>query len=199
MPRESVNLDPYRDEISHRILDEQQPVREVLNWLASEGITVSQRTLERRISEWKVTRYGLTLNQDVIDRIGQIYHTTRDSDTEIAEHLNTDGYNLSHWQVQRVRWSQNWRRRAANDEQKLAQRTETFQRVEQALNEGTARNYGRGHLEAYLRSQKQYPARHNDLRDAIKTLDREGTQARKLGPKKRRQKGEYITRGPDWL
>jgi hypothetical protein len=99
MPRESVNLDPYRDEISHRILDEQQPVREVLNWLASEGITVSQRTLERRISEWKVTRYGLSLNQDVIDRIGQIYHTTRDSDTEIAENLNTDSYNLSHWQV----------------------------------------------------------------------------------------------------
>jgi hypothetical protein len=97
MPREPVDLDPYRDEISHRILDEQQPLREVLNWLAGEGITVSQRTLERRISEWKVTRYGLTLNQDVIDRIGQIYHTTRDSDMEIAQHLSTEGYSVSHW------------------------------------------------------------------------------------------------------
>jgi hypothetical protein len=104
------------------------------------------------VEPWKVTRYGLTLDQAVVNRIGEIYHTTGDSDTEIAQRLNTEGYNLSHWQVERVRWSQNWRRRAANDEQRLTQRTETFQRVEQALDEGTVRNYGRGHLEAYLRS-----------------------------------------------
>jgi hypothetical protein len=30
-------------------------------------------------------------------------------------------------------------------------------------------------------------------------LDKQGTLARQLGPKKRRKRGEFITRGPDWL
>jgi len=75
---------------------------------------------------------------------------------------------------------------------------ETHQRVEQALS-GTARSYGKGHFTAYLRSQEQYPARENDVRNSLRILDKEGTLARQLGLKKRRKGGEFITRGPDWL
>jgi len=72
----------------------------------------------------------------------------------------------------------------------LAQRIETFQQVHEALGEGAVRNYGRGHFDAFLRSQKQYPAREDDVRDAIKTLDPQGTQARRLGPRKQRPRGQ---------
>jgi hypothetical protein len=71
--------------------------------------------------------------------------------------------------------------------------------VEKALSEGAVRNYGRGHFDAFLRSQEQYPAREDDVRDAIKALDAQGTEARRLGPKKRRPRGQYITPGPNWL
>lgn len=58
MPRQAVNLKPLRDEISHRVLREQQPVSEILNWLAMQGIIISRATLKRRLTtSFEVTSY----------------------------------------------------------------------------------------------------------------------------------------------
>jgi hypothetical protein len=171
----------------------------VVDHLNRASVNVSIRTLRRRCQDWQLSRQG-ALDQATIERISLEFHTTYHNDAEIAATLNTSlNVPISVWQVKRVRLAYNWRRRAANNEQRLDQQAETFQRVESALNEGTARNYGRGHLTTYLRCQQAYPAREDDLRDALSTLDREGTRARQLGPKKRRKGSEFLTRGPDWL
>jgi hypothetical protein len=196
MPAKSADLDTFRDDISQRVFDKRQSHQEVLTWLATERVYISRRTLVRRLAEWKVTWVP---DQAVVDRIHQLYHTTRSSDAEIARSLSAEGINISHWQVERIRWAHGWRRRATNDEQRLTQRVETFRQVEKALGEGAVRNYGRGHFDAFLRSQEQYPAREDDVRDAIKALDPQGTEARRFGLRKRRPRGQYITSGPNWL
>jgi hypothetical protein len=77
--------------------------------------------------------------------------------------------------------------------------TETFALVEQALQQGTVRCYGRGLLRTYLRVVYRHQAREDDVRDALAALDVVGTESRRKGPDKRHKGGEYITPGPDWL
>lgn len=60
------------------------------------------------------------------------------------------------------------------------------------------RCYGRGLLQSYLRL-KGHHAREDDVRDALAHLDPESTEARRRGPDKIRQSGEFIIPGPDFL
>jgi hypothetical protein len=72
--------------------------------------------------------------------------------------------------------------------------------IQQKLDEGTIRSYGKELIQAHLRVNHAYQARENNVRYALKKLDIKGTAARMPGPKRRRKKsGEYIVRGPDWL
>jgi hypothetical protein len=54
-------------------------------------------------------------------------------------------------------------------------------------------------LRTYLRIKYRHNAREDDVRDAIATLDIPGTESRRKGPDKGRQREEFITPGPDWL
>lgn len=72
--------------------------------------------------------------------------------------------------------------------------------VQQELDEGTIRSYGRELVQAHLRVNHAYRACEDDVRYTLKKLDAKGTAARKPGPKRRRKRGgEYIVCGPDWL
>jgi hypothetical protein len=183
MVRPALLLDDHRTEIEFLLLDLRYSYQQVIQQLNIQDLRISERTLRRRCKEWQISRRQLGLDEAVINKIEWEFHNTYHSDTEIVAALsNTLGLHLSVWQVQRVRLAHEWRRRAANEEQMLAQQADTNQRVENALSESTVRNYGRGHLQAYLLSQQQYPARANNLRSALHTLDKEGTKARQLGP-----------------
>ena len=80
------------------------------------------------------------------------------------------------------------------------QRTATFDIVQQELQEGTTRSYGRELVQTHLRIHHRHRSREDDIRDALHKLDEKDTAARKPGPKRRRKRGgEFIVRGPDWL
>jgi len=87
-----------------------------------------------------------------------------------------------------------------DEEQMAEQRTATFDIVQQELQEGTTRSYGRELVQTHLRIHHRHRSREDDIRDALHKLDEKGTAARKPGPKRRRKRGgEFIVRGPDWL
>jgi rhodanese-related sulfurtransferase len=98
-----------------------------------------------------------------------------------------------------VRLAHGWRRRANNDDQLAAARAETFTLVEQALQQGEVRCYGRGLFRTYLQVKYHHNAREDDVRDALAALDAVGVESRRKGSDKRQKDGEYITPGPDWL
>jgi len=199
MPPRAIDLELHRIEIESLLLDLGYTYEQTVQELKTIGLEVSISTLKRRCKNWQIARRQLRLDQSVVDKIKWEFHNTFHNDQQIAAAVGSAvGLDLSIWQVQRIRLAHNWRRRAANDDQLLAQQAETHQRVEQALSD-VPRNYGRGHFKAYFISQEQYPARDNDIRQSLRTLDHQGTLARQLGPKKTRQGGEFITRGPDWL
>jgi len=201
MAPSSKDLDQFRDRIERRLRN-METHQQILDWLHSEGHSISRRTLLRRLKRWNISTRSTTAGTDatLITAIRDEFHSTNSNDSTIAATLTTNGIPTTANQVQEVRLRHGWRRRAANDEQLAEQRAETFQMVQEELEEGTIRAYGRELTKTHLLTHRAYRAREDDVRDALRKLDDKGTAARKPGPKRRRKRGgEYIVRGPDWL
>lgn len=200
MPRPRKNLDRFRDEIEHRIAN-RQTRDQILNWLASQRVIVSKTTLSSRCVAWAASRRTTTAASDVdlVSAIDLAYHATNHSDETIAQNITAQGILTTMNQVKEIRLAHGWRRRGNDEEQLAALRAETFSLVEKALQEGVVRCYGRRLLRAFLRVKYHHQAREDDVRDALAELDAAGTEARKKGPSKTHQRGEFITPGPDWL
>jgi hypothetical protein len=169
----------------------------VLQWLCREGISISRSTLRRRLKDWDISKKSITASTDaaLIEAIDAEFHSTTHYDATIAANLTANGIYTILNQVQEVRLQHGWRRRAVNDAQIAEQRSETFDLVRQELNKGTVRLYGRELVVTHLRTYRGYRAREDDVRDALRRLDGQGTTTRKPGPRRKQRGGEFITRG----
>jgi len=200
MPPQAVDLEPFHDEISRRVTVLRWDQDRIVAWLAREhDIVISKVTLRRRLTEWGVTRRAGPIDPTLIAAIDHEFHHTLHNDREIAQKLNSQGFNTSHSQVKDIRLSHGWRHYNRSDADNATAVEATFQRVDEALEEGTARNYGREFLQSNLRSVHGFRATENTIRDALATLDPGGTAKRKPGPGKGKKKGEFNTKGPDYV
>lgn len=200
MTRTGVDLERFRGEIEKRLLLNHHTQKEVVDWLQKEGVSITISILKNRCKDWGFSRRGASTDPTILNRVRDRFHTTTEDDSTIATTLSAEGSYVSARQVKRLRLANGWRRRAANSEQMAGQLTETFETVQQELDEGTIRAYGRGLVQTHLRVHQGHRAREDDVRDALRKLDKKGTAARRPGPKKRKRTGgEYIVRGPDWL
>ena len=66
MPRPKVNLDRLRPEIEQRIILRKQSHKEVLAWLATQGIVINRKTLQRRIIQWGISRHGPAAHETAV-------------------------------------------------------------------------------------------------------------------------------------
>lgn len=198
MPRPSIDLEPFRIEIEQQ-LNGGSTQEQVRTWLASQGVTISKNIISARVNAWGVSRHSEIedSNPQLLAAIEFEFHSTHHDDQEIALAIISQGLHTTQNQVKKLRLAHNWRRRNDGEEMMKA-REETFARVRAALNEGTCRSYGRGLLKTYLRLNG-YVAREDDIRDALAHMDPQGTEARKRGPDRKNQGGEYIVPGRDFL
>lgn len=200
MPRPRKDLDQFREEIERRIAnhDTQTQIR---SWLARNGLTVSKNTLSKRVVAWEASRSTRIAPSQpaLVSAIEAAFHTTYHDDGEIAANITAQGLPTTRNQVKEIRLAHNWRRLNQTDAQLAEQRSTTFGLVEQALQQGVVRCYGRGLMRTYLRVAHHHHAREDDVRDALAMLDDAGTASRRKGPNRRRKGGEFITPGPDWL
>jgi hypothetical protein len=130
--------------------------------------------------------------------INSQFHTTFDDDITISNQLNALGYSVTASAVKDIRLANGWRHRQVNKDQKEEQWGETFAMVEQALQDGAARSFGREKLQTNLR-QQGYRATEDHVRAALKTLDERGIAARQPGRKPRRRTRLPIVPGPNHL
>ena len=95
------------------------------------------------------------------------FHTTQHDDQKIAQSITSQGIPTTHSQVKVIRLAHNWHRRAYNKDQETQQRARTFALVEQALQHGECRSYGRELMKTYLRVKFRHNARNDDVRGAL--------------------------------
>jgi hypothetical protein len=126
------------------------------------------------------------------------FHTTLDNDAAIATQLNTRGYPITASGVKEIRLTNGWRHQQVTEEQKTEQWEETYALVGQALDEGSARSYGREMLQTNLR-RHGYRATEDHVRAVIKLHDAEGSEARKPGIKRKRALKRPVIPGPNHL
>ena len=63
--------------------------KQVLDWLANEGIQCSLRTLERRLQQWGVRREAATaeVTDELAERVNYLFHHNLYSDSQIASKI----------------------------------------------------------------------------------------------------------------
>lgn len=88
MPRPEVNLDRLRPEIEQRIILRKQSHKEVLAWLATQGIVINRKTLQRRIIQWGISRHGPAAHETAVASVESAFRYTTKDDTAIARDLN---------------------------------------------------------------------------------------------------------------
>jgi hypothetical protein len=180
MPRPQAIPDQLRPDLERLILLEKQPHSAVLDWLATKGVVCQSRTLKAYCQRWNITRQ-VRFSDAVVSLIDTEFHTTLHDDATIARRLTDQGFSISARQVRSVRTAKGWKHRTRDSEERQQNWTETFNRVGQALAEGTVRSYGREMLQSNLR-QQGYRAREDDVRNALKLQDPAGTEKWKKAP-----------------
>jgi hypothetical protein len=196
MPRAQAIPDQLRPDLERLILTEKQPHSVVLNWLAEQGIVCQARTLRDYCKRWNLSHP--VASEAVVSFIDTQFHTTLNDDATIARELNDRGFPVSARQVRSIRTAKGWKHRTRDTAERQLNWSETFDRVGQALAEGTVRSYGREMVYSNLRRQQGYRARQDDVRNALKLQDPVGTETRKPGAKRKRRL-EYIVPGPNFL
>jgi len=136
MPRPTIDLEPYRDEIERRLVESHQTHAEVLAWPGTQGVAITLKTLQRHCRDWGATDRALTSDVLVIAQVKEMYFSAHKDGEAIANALRTTGLRISARQVREIRTTNGWLRRAGDATQIAQQRTETFARVHAALRKG---------------------------------------------------------------
>jgi hypothetical protein len=172
---------------------------ELLTWLNTRGVTVSRRTLARRLKLWQEESPSSDSEQ-LINLIDHLFHTQPTySDGLISRRLKED-YNLqvTARHVKTIRLRNSWLRRNNDLEASQAQQAETTHLIHELLQEGQIRQYGRRYLITRLARQYGHRAQDRHVRQALQILDNHNMTQRTPGMRRKRQEN-YIVPGPDWL
>lgn len=128
---------------------------------------------------WDASRRTTTPNNNsaLISAIEVAFHTIQHNDEIIAQNVTSQGISTTCNQVKEICLAHGWRRHA-HDEVQLAQdRATMFDLVEQALQQGKCRFFGRELLRTYLRIKFCHNARDDTIRDALHHLDQKSTES----------------------
>ncbi|KAK0106926.1 hypothetical protein ONS95_003642 [Cadophora gregata] len=111
---QSTPLEPYKDEIVRLFIDEDVPIIEIARRLnVNHGLDISERTISRRLTQWKVPRKKTrtTASVELQERI--IYHYNKNlNDDQMARALLAEGYEIKPRNLARLRQKLGMRRRS---------------------------------------------------------------------------------------
>jgi hypothetical protein len=107
----ATNIDDWELQI-RELLAIQTTQGQILIWLSQQGVTVSERTLRRRIKAWQASRGTTVRSNDVrfkqlVKAVNHLFHHNPTySDTRIAQRLRDNGLYITGRQVKTIRLKQ---------------------------------------------------------------------------------------------
>ena len=203
MPRLTINLEPFKDQIIHLIANGVSHDRIVV-WLAAQDILIGKRTFERRVHEWgaRSTQTESRRNADpeqIQQYIYDLFSTYHLKDDQIAETIHSQyGIYTTSTQVKDIRLQNNWSRQWRTQEQRDAGWEQVYHACWQAILYGPARSYGRTIMKAYLESELGIQARLDHVQEALKLINQDLNINRAPSAQAKR-KHEAVFYGPDYV
>ncbi|KAL4972835.1 hypothetical protein BDW66DRAFT_162600 [Aspergillus desertorum] len=177
--RPSINLEPYKDEITGLNLNNTVPNR-IAEYLAnSYGVSATPRTIEARLRRWGIKKSNLGLEEK-----------------ELLKVLQLDGYKIEASTLKYLRHKLGLFRRTTNSMASQAHVETVLSRLRAELKNGQIEGYGKTFLHQHFRSQGLFMAR-----DRLYSLCLELapiTVRRRLNDLQR-HRGAYIVPGPDFI
>jgi hypothetical protein len=154
MVRPSLDLEPFREEIQI-LITERLTLEDIARIIRdTHGNACSHRTLKRRVKAWGIIQRKRPDNAPEIEAfVDARFHYSFDNDKDLARKLQRDNYDVTEYHIRALRWKNGWLRRASDKSALKLQQAECLQRVEQALAEGSVRQYGAGMLTSFFRGQ----------------------------------------------
>jgi hypothetical protein len=172
----AANIDGWELQIRD-LLAMHTPQGQILIWLRQQGVTVSLRTLERRIQAWQASNGSTVRSNDIrfeqlIEAVNDLFHHNPTySDARIAQRLRNDGLHTSPRQVKAIRLKHGWYRRVNDVAAALGIRAETSIFIQQLLADGQIRQYGHRQLITHLSRAYGHRAQDRHVRYALQALD----------------------------
>ncbi|KAL6229002.1 hypothetical protein BDW75DRAFT_117457 [Aspergillus navahoensis] len=196
--RPSINLEPYKDEITGLYLNNTVPNR-IAEYLAnSYGISATPRTIEARLRRWGIKKSNRTASTDQVlhARIMVLFYQVGLEEKELLKVLHLDGFKIEASTLKYLRHKLGLFRRTTNSMASQAQVEAVLSKLRTELKNGQLEGYGKTFLHQHFRSQGLFMAR-----DCLYSLYRElaPTTVRRRLNNLQRHRGAYIVPGPDFI
>lgn len=173
MPRSKIDLDTHQEDIITLYRSGQTSTHIVQHLKEVHDISITTRTIERRLAEWNVLSKRIKTEDSwqLRCRIAILFFECGFNDVDILYALHQEGYSLTHRALVRIRKELGITRRISVHNREEADQ-ELKKIVEAEFEKGPARGYGRGLLYYHFRSQGHVVSRfvriqHSDFRDNI--------------------------------
>jgi hypothetical protein len=155
MPRPSINLEPYREEISHLYRTNVSRVdiaRTLQSWY---GIQVSDATIKLRLKVWGIQKVNHTASKDTVlhARIKVLMYQVGLSEVEILHVLRCEGWNIQPRTLKYVRHQLGLYRRTTNPVADQAEVDRVLNQLHTDLATGLIEGYGRRLLHQHFKNQ----------------------------------------------
>lgn len=123
MPRPTIDIEPFRDEIEQRFRDNAWNTAQAIAWLRANGVSIKPTAFKKRLRDWGVAikpqRPVASEQSEAALRatIEELFWTWDIDDDMTYRILNIEGHSISLQQYRRLRRSLGLKRRIAQEEQ----------------------------------------------------------------------------------
>ncbi|KAL4766702.1 hypothetical protein BDW60DRAFT_221101 [Aspergillus nidulans var. acristatus] len=155
MPRPSINLEPYRDEISTLYKSGKSPPTIAMILGDRYGIQVRERTIKTRLSIWGIQKVNRTASADTVlhARITVLLYQVGLSEDEIIYVLQHEGWNIQPRTLKHVRHQQGLLRRTVNPTADQAEVERVLNQLRADLATGQIEGNGVGMVYQHFKNQ----------------------------------------------
>jgi hypothetical protein len=160
MPRPSIDLEPYKDEIVALFRNDNSIEAIALHLRTRHQLQVQSRTIKSRLRAWGVRKNNpaTTTDSALHDRIKVLFFEASLEENEILAALTADGYKVTPRTLRRIRHKLGLLRRT-NPAQAQQQVEEIVSALMAELERGIIQGYGRELLHRHFRSNGYMIAR----------------------------------------
>lgn len=155
MPRPTIDLEPYKAEIT-ALYQRNEPVVAIQDYLKeSFNLQLSKRTLESRLQEWGLLHQDRTvsINTDVQARIKVLFFQVGLEDKDILYVLHQEGVTLASRTLRRMRKSLGLVRRTDSLFERQCQTEAILQALLEESEKGRIQGFGRRLLYQHMRTR----------------------------------------------
>ncbi|KAL4732831.1 hypothetical protein BDV11DRAFT_210663 [Aspergillus similis] len=196
--RPSINLEPYKNEITRLYLNNTVPNR-IAEYLAdSHGISATPRTIEARLRKWGIRKSNRTASTDKVlqARIMILFYQVRLEEKELLKVLNLDGFKVGASTLKYLRHKLGLLRHTTSPMASQAQVEALLSKFRMEHKDGQIEGHGKTFLHHHFRSQGLFVARdrlYSPYHELAPT-----TVQRRLSDLQRNH-GAYIVPGPNFI